>query len=335
MPPSWRKRLLARLVAPQVADRQLEAGHDEGRLAGPGDELVVAERGFLGEDLPVRPEPDAGAGDALLHPRALAGQARLGGVRRAGAVAVEDARVPALERHALDGRAALDVDVEAGREGVDHRGADAVQSARRDVRAAAELPAGVQLGEDHLDTGQPRLGLLVDRDAAAVVVHLDGPVRVEGDLDPLRGTGERLVDPVVDDLPDAVHEPAGVGGADVHARSLADRLETLQDQEVTSVVRVVDGASLVSHGAAGWHGSPREGAIWCCSRIYSRHAVRADSPRLLGAGRTPRDHESLPRHVTKRQRVVSSLVDWQRLGGKPRQTCRRTACVGEVTRSHG
>ena len=52
--------------------------------------------------------------------------------------------------------------------------------------AAAELAARVQLGEDHLDAGQPGLGLLVDRDAAAVVVHLDRAVGVQRDLDPVR-----------------------------------------------------------------------------------------------------------------------------------------------------
>ena len=77
----------------------------------------------------------------------------------------------------------VDLDVEPGGQRVDHRGADAVQAAGGDVRAAAELAAGVQLGDDHLDAGQPGLGLLVDRDAAAVVVHLDRAVGVQRHLD--------------------------------------------------------------------------------------------------------------------------------------------------------
>ena len=118
--------------------------------------------------------------------------------------------------------------------------ADAVQAAGGDVGAAAELAAGVQLGGDHLDAGQAGLGLLVGGDAAAVVVDLDRVVGVQGDLDPVRGAGQRLVDAVVDDLPEAVHQAAGVGGADVHARALADRLEALEDEEVCGVVGVVD-----------------------------------------------------------------------------------------------
>jgi hypothetical protein len=89
---------------------------------------------------------------------------------------------------------------------------------------------------------------VLDRDAAAVVVHLHGAVAVQGDLDQVRRPGQRLVDAVVDDLPDAVHQAPGVGRADVHARALAHRLEALQDEEVPGVVRVVDGAA---SGGAG------------------------------------------------------------------------------------
>ncbi len=285
--------LLDRLRAAQVADHELEAGHDERRLAGPGDQLVVVERRVLGEDLPVRPEPDPGAGDALLHPGALAGQPGLRREVRRGALPGEDAGVAALEGHPLDRRGPLDVDVEPGGQRVDDRRADAVQPAGGDVRAAAELAAGVQLGEDHLDAGQAGLGLLVHRDAAAVVVHLDGAVGVQGHLDAVRGTGQRLVHAVVDDLPHAVHEPAGVGGADVHARSLPDRLEALQDQEVVGVVRVVDGGS---SGAAGWHVTPRRrhllGAApgsWSTAPNLLATRPPAVSPRLPSlAGRSGR-----------------------------------------------
>src|SRR5699024_1211433 len=45
-----------------------------------------------------------------------------------------------------------------------------------------------------------------------------------------------LVDGVVQDLPQAVHEAAGVRRADVHARALADGLQALEDLEVAGVV---------------------------------------------------------------------------------------------------
>ena len=85
-----------------------------------------------------------------------------------------------------------------------------MQAAGGDVGAAAELAARVQLGGHHLDAGQPGLGLLVGGDAAPVVVDLDRAVRVQRHLDAVRDAGQRLVDAVVDDLPQAVHEAAGV-----------------------------------------------------------------------------------------------------------------------------
>ncbi len=119
---------------------------------------------------------------------------------------------------------------------------------------------------------------------------------MQGDLDALGDLGQGLVDAVVDDLPDTVHEPAGVGGADVHAGSLADRFESLQHQQVCCVVRVVDDGVL--------------SRSWCSLRIYpasdrreGRHALErrhersnqalADipSPFDLGWRREP-DHEA-------------------------------------------
>ena len=149
----------------------------------------------------------------------------------------------ALEGHRLGGRRAVDLDVEPRRERVHDRGADAVQATGRGVGATAELAARVQLGEDHLDAREPGLGLLVDRDPASVVVHLGGPVGVQRHVDPGAVAGQRLVHRVVDDLPEAVHEPARVRRADVHARPLADRLQPLEHEQVLGVVRVVDGST--------------------------------------------------------------------------------------------
>src|SRR4051812_11294799 len=58
------------------------------------------------------------------------------------------------------------------------------------------------------------------------------------DVDVRAMTSQRLVDGVVDDLPQAVDQAARVGGPDVHARALADGLQTLQDQQVPGVVGV-------------------------------------------------------------------------------------------------
>ena len=58
-----------------------------------------------------------------------------------------------VEGHPEDVALLADLDVEPGRQGVDHRGADAVQATGHLVAAAAELAAGVQLGEHELDGG--------------------------------------------------------------------------------------------------------------------------------------------------------------------------------------
>ena len=49
------------------------------------------------------------------------------------------------------------------------------------------------------------------------------------DIDLVGVTGHRLVDRVVDDLPDQVVQTALTGGADVHAGAFADRLQTLEN----------------------------------------------------------------------------------------------------------
>src|SRR5690606_23928546 len=118
----------------------------------------------------------------------------------------EDPGLAPAERHRVRLAAAIDLDVEALGEGVDDRCADAVQAAGCRIRAAAELSAGVQLGEDHLDTAEPRARLDVDGDAATAVVHLDAAVGVQPDVDPRAVAGDRLVHGVVDDLPEAVHQ---------------------------------------------------------------------------------------------------------------------------------
>ena len=62
---------------------------------------------------------------------------------------------------------------------VDHRHADAVQAARNLVGILVELPAGVELGHDHLGGGDAFFGVDVGRDAAAVVFDRDRAIGVQ------------------------------------------------------------------------------------------------------------------------------------------------------------
>jgi len=63
----------------------------------------------------------------------------------------------------------------------------------------------------------------------------------QGDLDPGRVTRHRLVDRVVDDFPDQVVQAALAGGPDVHAGTLADGFEPLEDVDGRRAVVVLLG----------------------------------------------------------------------------------------------
>ena len=157
-----------------VVDRQRDALVDEvdpqplveeGVLLEPGPDRLVVVVDRL-EDVGVGPVRDGGAGAVgLLH--------LLQGADGHAVVERHPERV-ALLAHAH---------VEAGRQGVDDRGADAVQATGDLVAAAAELAAGVQLGEHELD-GADALGRVhVGGDAAAVVLDADRAVLHERDVD--------------------------------------------------------------------------------------------------------------------------------------------------------
>ena len=95
----------------------------------------------------------------------------------------------------------------------------------------------------------------------------------------MRRAGQGLVHAVVDDLPEAVHEPPGVRRADVHAGSLAHGLESFEDEEVGGVVRVVDRGLLRRETEVAEPVLRR-------LRIYLRHAQRRRRLALSWTGGT-------------------------------------------------
>ena len=107
-----------------------------------------------------------------------------------------------------------------------------METSRGGVGASAELSARVQFGEDNLDTSEFGLGLNVHRDSSAVIRHGHRAIRRQRHIDPAAMPSEGFVDAVVEDLPEAVHQPFGVVGADVHAGSLPDCIKTLKNGEV-------------------------------------------------------------------------------------------------------
>ena len=114
-----------------------------------------------------------------------------------------------------------------------HRDADPVQAAGHLVGVVVELSAGVQLGHDDFGRRASFLFVDVDRDAAAIVLDRHRIVRVNGDGDAIRIAGQGLVDGVIDHLVDHVMQAGGViGVADVHARPLANGVQSLEDLDV-------------------------------------------------------------------------------------------------------
>ena len=211
--------LRATALGPLVHERDPQSAGEEGRLTQTLLDDVELEVQRL-EDVGVGEEGDRGPG--LLRRGALR-QRRL---RRAALVVLRP-----------DVTVAADLDVEALRQRVDHRHADAVQAARHLVPGAvAELPARVQHREHDLDGGALLLRHHGDRDAAPVVGDADGVVGVDHDLDGVAAAGHRLVHRVVHHLVDEMVQTPGAGRADVHAGALADRLEPLEHGDVLGVI---------------------------------------------------------------------------------------------------
>ncbi len=171
---------------------------------------------------------------------------------------------------------ALDLQLHRLRKGVDHRDADAVESARDLVGVLVELTPGMELGHDDLGRRPAFLAVEVHRDAAAVVLHRHRVVGVDDDVDARAVAGLRLVHRVVDDLEDHVVEPGRVVGVpDVHARALAHRLQALQYLDILSRIGRLwvhqNRISILSLGAC--FKTPREGGGPRMCELYHEKGV--------------------------------------------------------------
>ena len=188
------------------------------------------------------------------------------------------------------------------------------------VAAAAELAAGVQLGEHELD-GADALGRVhVGGDAAPVVLDADRAVLHERDVDGVGVPGEGLVDRVVDDLPHEVVQAALAGGADVHAGALAHRLEALEDGDRAGVV----GRAVAARGP----GPPTSAAgSTAALRGSGRGSGRAAGPpRVSFVGRAPPERPA--GHMARAQ---GRRTPWARFLALSPTGQRRTAtCPGEA-----
>ena len=115
------------------------------------------------------------------------------------------------------------------RQGVHAGDAHAVQTAGNLVAVLVELAARMEDRQDDFQRAAVLLLVHAGRDAAAVVLHPDGIVLEDGDLDVRAEAGHGLVDTVVDDFIDKMVETSFTDVSDIHGGALADRLETFQD----------------------------------------------------------------------------------------------------------
>ena len=133
---------------------------------------------------------------------------------------------------------ATNLQLEAFRERIDHRHADAVESTRDLVDVVVEFTARVELGHNDLGGRATFTQVMVDRNTAPVVLDRRRTVGVESDLDQRAITSLGFVDRVVDELEDHVVETGiVVGVSDVHARAGTYRLEALQNFDRIGPIR--------------------------------------------------------------------------------------------------
>ena len=114
------------------------------------------------------------------------------------------------------------------RQSVHTRHADTVQTTRHLIGALVELTSGVEHGHDDLKGRLMHLLMLVDGNTAAVVLHGDGIILVDGYFDILAKASHCLVDGVIDGFVDQVMKTLLTDVANVHGGTLTHGLKAFE-----------------------------------------------------------------------------------------------------------
>src|SRR6202035_560016 len=203
-----------------VVERDFQTLIEKGVFAEACSERVVAKNGFF-EDAGIRMKRDLGTSLA-----GLAGLLQLG-----GGLALFVGLLP-------DGAITLNFELKLIGESVDDGNADAVETAGDFVGVAVEFAARVKNGEDDFSRGTFFRGVHVNGNAAAVVDHSDGIVRVNGDINFISVASHSFVDVVVNDFPDQVREAHFAGRTDVHGRAQTNGFQAAENFDGFRVVLV-------------------------------------------------------------------------------------------------
>ena len=256
------------------------------------------------------------------------GHGRPRAVRVAG-----DLQVPGLhaarELHLVDLAVLVHRDVQARRERVHAGHADAVQAAGDLVRLVVELAARVELRQHDLDRRNALGRVDADGDPAPIVLDRHGAVGAQDDAALRRVAGERLVDRVVDHLPDEVVHAACVRVADVHRRPDPHRLEAFEDGDGVCAVR-----RCRAFRSAGVRASIRIGGLVQIAherRFSLKFSLRIVAPSRSASARGRRSSEAKPRSSARRAVLSTSM----RSSPRRKDTARaRAAIVSPTASSH-
>lgn len=83
--------------------------------------------------------------------------------------------------------------------------------------------------EDCLESRSSGLLVFIDRDTTTIIIDGDRVVTMEDGRDSTTVTSECFIDTIIDDLLDHVVKSFDIRRSDIHTRSLADWLKSLED----------------------------------------------------------------------------------------------------------
>jgi hypothetical protein len=82
----------------------------------------------------------------------------------------------------------------------------------------------MQFGEYNLNAAEASLRLDVHWDSTSLIGDFNAAIFMKGHFNPRAMPGKSLINRVINDFPEAMHESSAVGRTDVHAGALANGL---------------------------------------------------------------------------------------------------------------